>query len=81
MIGTTNISKYITEEDINDWATGANKFALDSFAVKLIQHAKRKESPDSEDDFVEMDVKTKRYRVQIERNHFQFVFSGLRRII
>ena len=42
MIGTTNISKYITEEDINDWTTGANKFSLGSSAVKIIQHAKPK---------------------------------------
>ncbi|XP_065368850.1 tigger transposable element-derived protein 6-like [Calliphora vicina] len=63
MIGTMNISNDITEEDINDWATGANEVLLDFSDEEIIQHAKRKESPvlltDSEDDFVEMDAKTK----------------------
>ena len=56
------ISNDITEEDINDWATGANEFLLDFSDEEIIQHAKRKALPvvltDSEDDFVEMDAKT-----------------------
>ena len=58
-----NISNDITEEDIDDWATGANEFSLDFFDEEIIRHTKRKESPmlrtDSAEDFVEMDAKTR----------------------
>lgn len=63
MIGAMNFSNDITEEDINDWATGANEISLDFSDEEIIQHAKRNESSvlltDSEDDFVVMDAKTK----------------------
>ena len=63
MIEAMNISNGITEDDINDWTSGENEFSLDFSDEEIIQHAKRKESPelltDSEDDFVEMDAKIK----------------------
>ena len=57
MIGAMNISSDITK-DVNGLATGINEFSLDFSYEKIIQ-----ESPalltDSEDGFVEMNVKTK----------------------
>ena len=40
MFGAMNISNDITEEDINDWATGTNEFSVDFSDEEVIQHAK-----------------------------------------
>ena len=52
---------YITEKDINDWATEANEFLLDFSVEDIMHYTKRKETPilltDSEGNFVEMDAK------------------------
>lgn len=63
MIGAMNFSNEITEQDINDWATGANECLLDFSDEDIIQLANPNDTSvlltDSEDDFVVMDVKTK----------------------
>ena len=76
MIGAKNFSNDTSEEDINDWATGANEYSLDFSDEEIIQHAKRKESPVL---LTEMDAKTKISNAEII--FIQFLFNGLRRII
>ena len=53
----------ITEEEIIEWATGANEFSFNFSAEEIIQDGKRKESSvlliDSADDYVEMEAKIK----------------------